>query len=103
MGRVVAESDPALQEWIRKELEPLLRRYDNALRRALPQLAYEDIFWGMTFTFGALNHLLISVAKPVPSWMKVNTPLAAQVERLIKFAVAGISASAPPKKRQSFL
>jgi len=98
MGRVVAESDPALQEWMRKEMEPLLQRYDKALHRALPRLGHEDIFWGMSFTFGALNHLLMSAAKPVPIWKRVNTPLTAQIERLINFAVAGICASAPPRK-----
>jgi AcrR family transcriptional regulator len=100
MGRAVSESDPALQEWLRTELEPLIRRYDGALHRALPQLAYEDIFWGMSFTFGALNHFLISAAKPVPEWIKIKTPLTGQVERLIKFAVAGICANAPSKKNQ---
>ncbi|MDB6029609.1 MAG: transcriptional regulator, TetR family [Verrucomicrobiales bacterium] len=91
-GRCLSEPDPAIEALLQKQFEPLMKRFDAALMKALPHLSRTDIFWCMKFTFGALHHWLLTRDRFVPSWRKDIT-VEAQTQKLISFAAAGCRAA----------
>lgn len=99
LGRCHVEPEPALQEYLGRELDPIVKRFDAALRRAAPELSFEEIFWRMGFIIGGINHTLTTIGKPIPAWLKIKPDSKGQIERLIEFATAGMSA--PIKARKS--
>ncbi|HTL16258.1 MAG TPA: hypothetical protein VL793_03425 [Patescibacteria group bacterium] len=73
-------------------VEPLMKRMDAALMKALPHLSRSDIFWGMKFTFGALHHWLLTKDKFLPAWVE-EVDVERQTQKLISYAAAGLRAA----------
>jgi AcrR family transcriptional regulator len=92
MGRCHVELEPALQKWLRKEFEPVIRRFDAALRRAVPALPRNEVFWRMQFTVGAMYHTLMMMGKPLPAWLNIRSEPPDQIKWLIAFVSAGMQA-----------
>jgi AcrR family transcriptional regulator len=90
-GRCLAETQPALEEWLRKQFLPVASRMENALMRALPHLARGEIFWRMKFTFGSLHHWMLTKDKFLPEWASKSS-VDEQMAKLIAFAAAGFKA-----------
>jgi AcrR family transcriptional regulator len=90
-GRCLAETQPTLEEWLRKQFQPVTSRMENALLRALPQLSRAEIFWRMKFTFGSLHHWMLTKDKFLPDWASKSS-VDEQMAKLIAFAAAGFKA-----------
>jgi AcrR family transcriptional regulator len=92
MGRCHAEPEPVLQKWLRREFEPVIKRFDAALRRAVPALPRNEVFWRMQFTVGAMHQTLMLMDKPLPAWLNIRSEPPDQIEWLIAFVSAGMQA-----------
>lgn len=90
-GRCLAETNPEIEDLLRRQFEPLVERFEKALIRALPHLSRADVFWRLKFTFGALHHWMLTKDKFIPAWA-VKTDLDQQSGKLIAFAAAGFQA-----------
>jgi AcrR family transcriptional regulator len=98
MGRCHAEPEPALQRWLQKEFEPVIKRFDAALRRAVPALPRNEVFWRMQFTVGAMHQTLMLMGKPLPAWLNIRSEPPDQIKWLIAFVSAGMQAPVEPNK-----
>jgi AcrR family transcriptional regulator len=87
-GRCLSEANPEIEHLLKRQFEPLMKRMDAALMRALPQLTRSEIFWCMKFTFGALHHWLLTRERCLPSGLQ-KLDVEAQIQALISFAAAG--------------
>jgi AcrR family transcriptional regulator len=90
-GRCLAETRPEVETMLRKQFQPVATHMEKALRRALPHLSREDIFWRMKFMFGALHHWMLTKDKFLPEWAG-KADLEEQMAKLIAFASAGFKA-----------
>jgi AcrR family transcriptional regulator len=92
-GRCLSEPSPEVETLLKKQFEPLSRRMNAALAKALPNLSRSEIFWRMKFTFGALHHWLLTKDKFRPDWVE-DIDVEEQTQKLISYAAAGIRAAA---------
>ena len=92
LGRILSEPRPCVEALCKNHFDPVRARFDAALILALPHLTKRDIFWRLSFTFGALHHWLLKSPNWTPDWAADGTE--AQVQRLIAFAAAGMRSSA---------
>ena len=90
-GRSLAETRPELEQWLRRQFQPVAARMEKALMRALPHLSRADIFWRMKFTFGSLHHWMLTKDKFLPEWASQSS-VEEQMAKLIAFAAAGFKA-----------
>src|SRR5712671_2089388 len=91
-GRCLSEPNPEIETLLKNQFEPMMKRLDAALMKALPHLSRSEIFWRMKFTFGALHHWLLTRERFLPAWLeKVDVEL--QIQKLISFAAAGFRAA----------
>ena len=56
LGRLLLERHDFTEELLRKELQPTLARFGQAIRRHVPGLAPRDFLWRFSFIVGALHH-----------------------------------------------
>jgi len=91
-GRCLSEPSPEMETLLKGQFEPLGRRMNAALKRALPHLSRSDIFWRMKFTYGALHHWLLTKDKFRPTWVE-DVDVERQTGKLISFAAAGFRAA----------
>ncbi|HYG24387.1 MAG TPA: TetR/AcrR family transcriptional regulator [Verrucomicrobiae bacterium] len=88
MGRCLVETTHGLEELLKRQFDPLIRRMDALLLKALPHLSRAEIFWRRKFTFGVLHHWLLTRDRFVPADAgKVDTET--QIQMLIAFVTAG--------------
>jgi len=98
MGRLYAESD-ILPQIIRGEFGGMLDRFGAALRRALPQLPQQELFWRIAFAIGAMSQALRG-AKNLPllsGGLCDASEARAAMARLVAFLSAGFRAPVPEK------
>jgi AcrR family transcriptional regulator len=101
MGRCLMEANPELEALMHAHFDPLVRRFDAALLRAMPKLTREELFWRMHLTIGALHHSLLVLDKVPPGVPKIRADVEDYVQRLVAFGAAGFRASLPAKARKS--
>jgi AcrR family transcriptional regulator len=58
MGRLHAELDEVTEPMLTEQFGETLARFDAALRRALPGLAPDQIYWRFHFAMGAMLHTI---------------------------------------------
>ena len=97
MGRCLMEANPELEALMHAHFEPLVRRFNSALMRAMPNLTHEELFWRMHLTIGALHHSLLILDKVPPGAPKIHANAEDYVQRLVAFGAAGFRASLPAK------
>ena len=56
MGRLESEPEDALRDYVFRTCEEVVRRFERALRVALPRVPVPELFWRMHFVMGALIH-----------------------------------------------
>ena len=100
MGRCLMEANPEVEAIAHAHFEPLVKRFDAALLRAMPKLTREELFWRMHLTIGALHHSLMMLDKTPPGVPKIRADANEYVQRLVTFCVAGFHASVPSKVRK---
>jgi AcrR family transcriptional regulator len=96
MARLLLEPNPAAEQVMRRHFEPMIRRFDAALMRAMPKLTHQDVFWRMHLLIGALHHsLLLLDREPPPGVPQFRTDTETYVKRFVAFAAATFRASLP--------
>ena len=89
MGRMYAETD-LLPQIVKSEFRPMLMRFHEALRRALPDLEPDELLRRLFFGAGALAHTLRAFG--TPGFMFLHTDIAAVQAPLVQFICAGLRA-----------
>jgi len=87
-GRCLSEPSPEVEALLKRQFEPLVKRMEALLKKALPHLSRSEIFWRMKFTYGALHHWLLTKDKFRPAWVE-DVDVETQTQKLIAFAAAG--------------
>ena len=96
LARLLLEPNPAADKVIRSQFEPMIRRFDAALMRAMPKLTPQDVFWRMHLLIGALHHSLLMLDRePPPGVPPLRTNTETYVQRFVAFAAATFRASLP--------
>ena len=101
MARCFMEANPELEALLHSHFGPVVRRFDAALMRAMPQLTRVELFWRMNLILGALHHSLLMLDKVPPGAPKNHANVEDYVQRLVAFGAAGFRASPPAKTRKS--
>lgn len=98
LGRCLVEPLPCMEAIITAELQPVMARFSQALRRHAPHLAPEEFLWRFSYVIGAIHHTLATM-----HCMKVRThglcrdhDHAAALQRFIQFAVGALTAPVKP-------
>jgi AcrR family transcriptional regulator len=93
MGRIYGEGlMPAI---VAKHFHPMVDRFVGAMRRSLPNLPPEELFWRIQFLFGAMAQVLRGPHLLPPPGSIGSATSEEMVERLISFLAAGFHAPAP--------
>ena len=95
MARLMLEPNPGLEPFLRAHIEPVVRRFDAALMRAMPNLSAEDVFWRMHLLIGALHHSLLMMDKKLPNGRSLRLDPETYLKRFIAFAAAALRAPLP--------
>lgn len=102
LGRVFMEPGELIHE-VFTEFEPLVRRFEAALRRSFPGLPRDVFFWRMHFFSGAVlhtitqHHRLDVLSRGLCRTMDVE----ATIRHLVTFAVAGMKSPLPPDENSA--
>jgi AcrR family transcriptional regulator len=100
ISRCFQEPNPELKKFVEEQFAHVCQRFDAAILRAAPGLSSAELFWRMKFLFGALNLGLQVWVRfdlmPQPHGIDVVKPdREGLIQRLILFAVGGLSAPMP--------
>jgi AcrR family transcriptional regulator len=95
MARLMIEPNPSLEPFLRGHIEPVVRRFDAALMRAMPSLSAQDVFWRMHLLIGALHQSLLMVDKKLPDGRSFRIEPETYLKRFIAFAAAALRAPLP--------
>jgi AcrR family transcriptional regulator len=60
-GRCLIEPLPFMEKFLAEELQPVLARFAQAIRRHSPALSPEEFLWRFSFVIGALQHTLATL------------------------------------------
>ena len=101
ISRSFQESNEELKTFMSGEFDEIIKRFDAAILRAVPGLVKEELFWRMTFLFGALHHGLERWTRfesmPIPPGLDpahLRPDNEGFIQRFITFAAAGMRAAA---------
>ncbi len=100
ISRCFQEPNTEVKKFVEEQFADVTKRFDSAILRALPGLPPEELFWRMSFLFGALHHAqerwLQFDQMPQPSrFHAVKPDREGFIQRVIAFAAAGFSAPMP--------
>jgi AcrR family transcriptional regulator len=98
MARSMMEPNPHLESFMRGQFEPVVRRFDAALMRAMPNLTLEDVFWRMHLLMGALHSSLLMLDKKLPDGRCLRLEPETYVRRFVAFAAAAFKAPLPKER-----
>ena len=93
LGRLHAEGD-LLPGIVKAHFGEMLERFGAALRRALPDLSQEELFWRLNFAIGALAQTLRGGSKDLKRISDLSLSFNSQMalEQLVAFLSAGFRA-----------
>jgi AcrR family transcriptional regulator len=99
-SRCFQEPNPELKKFVEKQFAEVVRRFDVAILKAVPGLPPGELFWRMSFLLGALHHgqerwLRFDQMPQLPGQEAVRLDREGFIQRIISFAVAGLSAPMP--------
>lgn len=102
LGAQVASTPEWGAEMMDRHFDPVVLRLIELLRKALPDCAAEDIFWGYHFVTGALMLTLARTGRidKLSGGLCRSEDYAAVKERMATFMAAGFLAVCAEKKRQ---
>jgi hypothetical protein len=102
-GRIFAEPAAAMQV-MRQQMGPMMKRFDAAFARALPQMKDADMGWRKMACHGAVvqSLLMLSMMDELPPYLRIplklikGSPEPEKVLRqLVAFCAAGMRAEVP--------
>ena len=97
IGRCMTEPNPLLEEIVATEIQPVMGRFGQALRRHAPTMPPEDFLWRLSFVAGSLHHSLATLhcmSKLTRGFCRDNDGHGA-LRRFIPFAVGALTCGAP--------
>ncbi len=96
LGRLHAEGD-LLPGILMAQFREVMERFGAALRRALPDLPEEELFWRLNFAIGALAQTLRGGSKDLEAISDLSISFNSEMalERLVAFLSAGFRAPVP--------
>ncbi len=95
MARYFVEAKPAVEKAVRTHFEPVMRRFDAALLRVMPQLTPADVFWRMHLLIGGLHHSLLMLHRKPPEGIRLRMDAETYIKRFVAFAAAAFRAPLP--------
>jgi len=96
MARSMMDPNPNLEKYIHSQVEPVIRRFDAALLRAVPELTPEDAFWRMHLLVGGLHQSLLMMDRKPPAGLpRLRLDAETYVRRFVAFAAAMFRARLP--------
>ena len=96
MARSMVDPNPVLERVMRSHLSTVMKRFDAALLRAMPNLAPEDVFWRMHLLMGGLHQSLLLLDRvPPPGVPMLNLDAETYIRRFVAFAAAAFRAPLP--------
>lgn len=95
MGRLLATPDLSRFQLFKKHMGPVAQRFTAALVSALPDLNETEVMWRLTFTGGAMAHILARSSQIQELTGGICDPAdrRAVLARLVMFATAGFLAT----------
>ncbi len=93
MGRVHGEG--LMPTMVKRHFQPLVERFMDAARRALPDLPPDELFWRVQFMFGAMSQVLRGPHLFDKPEGYVESGAEEMVERVVSFMAAGFHAPVP--------
>jgi AcrR family transcriptional regulator len=102
MGRIMSEPDLFLERVYKKHLQPLARRFNDQLAKALPDLPAPERLWRLYFTAGIMTHVLTwsGVLPEMSGGLCDISDRQALLERVVSFVAAGFRSAVPTKGSQ---
>lgn len=96
MARSMMDPNPYLERYIHGHIEPVIRRFDAALLRAMPELTLEDVFWRMHLLVGGLHQSLLMMDRTPPGGVPPpRMDAESYLRRFVAFAAAVFRAQLP--------
>ena len=98
MGRTLAEPSQNVQEIFIQQFREIAGRFTAALKRAMPGLPPEEIFWRMHFAIGAMAHTMSDTfrLRLISGGLCDAGDVDSTIHRLVSFLSAGIRAPHTP-------
>lgn len=102
-GRCLAEPLPFMATFLAEEIQPVLARFAQAIRRHFPALPPEDFLWRFSFVVGALQHTLATLhqMKSLTRGICRDDDHVAALKQFVQFAV-GVFSAEPPAEQVSY-
>lgn len=95
-ARLYGEPEALVKPILKQVYGEVLRRFMDAMARALPHAESEELAWRFHFTVGAMLHTLVFDAplglEPAPA-----SHAQERLESLVRYAAAALRAGAPPE------
>jgi AcrR family transcriptional regulator len=100
-GRVFVEAEPHLKRQMLTGFQELMARFHGALRRAVPAVPPEELWWRLIFLVGSMLFTGTNYHEfaAVTGGAIGHDTIPQTTERLIRFGAAGLSAPLPAKRR----
>jgi AcrR family transcriptional regulator len=97
MGRMYIERNDRIERILVAELREAIRRFLTAIRRALPGLPPEELYWRLFFTIGAVIHTLSAprMLSLISGGACSLSEAGHSLERLVAYVAAGLRAPLP--------
>jgi AcrR family transcriptional regulator len=94
MGQILATPDMFITRLFKKHLAIVSQRFTDALAKALPELSRTELLWRLSFTGGAIGHVLARghLMPEMSGGLCDPTDRPAVLARLVTFAAAGFRA-----------
>ena len=96
MGRMMSEPDQFMDRVFRKHLQPVGRRFGEALGKVLPDLPARERMWRLYFAAGVMTHVLTwsQILPEMSGGLCDTTDRKALIDRVVAFLAAGFRAPA---------
>jgi AcrR family transcriptional regulator len=93
IARAHISPDPELRALVVDQFKAVVERFRSALRRALPDVPDEELFWRVFFVIGSMCHAVLNtpILTEISGGRCTADDEQALLERLLDFAVAGLS------------
>ena len=95
MVRCFVEPHTAVEEVMRRYLDPVVRRFDTVLMCVKPNLTAEDVLWRMHLLIGALHQSLLLWDRTLPDGRTLRMEPETYLKRFLAFAKTAFHASIP--------
>jgi AcrR family transcriptional regulator len=104
LGRMYSSPQSSLDGILLADIKKFAERFETAIRRTLPGIPPEDLYWRVFFAFGATAHALAAshLLQKISRGLCDPEDGEAALERLVAFIVAGLKSPAiakPPQKQ----